>query len=229
MRGTPLRLKSTPLFSADQGKPSCRSLPASSSMWMRCRRTRAEAAAGGDLHVPVGGQRLVVLRDLVALRQVRVEVVLAREDRRRLHGAAAWPARRGWPGSPRGGSARAARPGSPRHTGQTLVLGGVAEAVAAAAEDLGRGQELDVDLEADDRLVPRQHALPGRGRRGHGPAIVPLELAAAEWANGRMQPPRGAGPRLLPGPPGVRAVLQPVPRARARSASGCCSCCPTAS
>ena len=42
MRGTPLRLKSTPLFSADQANPSCSSLPASSSMWMRVMPTRLD-------------------------------------------------------------------------------------------------------------------------------------------------------------------------------------------
>ena len=34
-----------------------------------------------------GGQRLVELGDLVALGQVRIEIVLAREDRRLVHGA----------------------------------------------------------------------------------------------------------------------------------------------
>ena len=41
-----------------------------------------------------GGERAVELRDLIALRQVGVEVVLAREDRALVHGAAGGEAAR---------------------------------------------------------------------------------------------------------------------------------------
>jgi hypothetical protein len=48
----------------------------------------ARAAAGLELHGAAGRQRPIVLGDLIALGQVRIEVVLAREHRRRLHRAA---------------------------------------------------------------------------------------------------------------------------------------------
>ena len=72
---------------------------------------------------PSIGDRLVVLGDLVVLRHVGIEVVLAGEDRLLRHAQV-----------DRLGEAqgeldrllvqhRAASPGSPRHTGQTCVLG----------------------------------------------------------------------------------------------------------
>ena len=64
------------------GKPSCRLLPASSS---RCTRVMpilfCAPSVGLDFDVAMLGQRLVVLRNLVALGQVGIEVVLAGEDR----------------------------------------------------------------------------------------------------------------------------------------------------
>ena len=36
---------------------------------------------GHDLEFAVGRERLIVLRDLIALRQIWIEVILAREDR----------------------------------------------------------------------------------------------------------------------------------------------------
>ena len=44
-------------------------------------------------------------------------------------------------------------PGSPRQTGQTLVFGARAEARRAGAENLGRGGQLHMHFEADNRLV----------------------------------------------------------------------------
>ena len=77
---------------------------------------------GGDLDASLGGQRPLVLRDLVPLGQVRIEVVLPREDGRLVNvqcvaraalsaSVTAWRFRTG------------SAPGSPRQTGQTLVLG----------------------------------------------------------------------------------------------------------
>ena len=43
-------------------------------------------------------------------------------------------------------------PGRPRQTGQMLVFGSLPKAFAAAAEQLGRGAQLAVDLEPDDDL-----------------------------------------------------------------------------
>ena len=65
-------------------KSSCSDLPASSS---RCARVRRDAlrraVAEHDLDAAALHDRQLVLADLVALRQVGIEVVLAREDRAR--------------------------------------------------------------------------------------------------------------------------------------------------
>jgi hypothetical protein len=63
------------------GNPSCSDLPASSSMWTRVMPTRVgRRATRSDRR---RSRAALVLRDLIALRQVGIEVVLAREDRRR--------------------------------------------------------------------------------------------------------------------------------------------------
>ena len=76
--GVPPRLKSTieasePWMRPDS--PTWTSLAASSSRWMRWRRTSPR--------LPARAERDVVLGDLVALGQVGIEVVLAVEDRAR--------------------------------------------------------------------------------------------------------------------------------------------------
>jgi hypothetical protein len=98
------------------------------------------------------GDGLVVLRNLVALRQVRIEVVLAREDGRLAHLAiqrqprlhrhfhdAAIQHRQ------RAGHAEANR------TDVGIGLG--TETGGATTENLGLGGELDVHLKADHGLV----------------------------------------------------------------------------
>ena len=109
------------------------------------------AAAGTELDRAAGRERPLVLRDLVALGQVGIEVVLAREDRRRVDRAAE-----------RQRGARGELDGAPvqhrqraRQAEADRAERGVrsrAEPRGAAAEDLGGGQQLRVDLEADDRL-----------------------------------------------------------------------------
>src|SRR5258707_1376908 len=66
-RGTPVRFKSMAVFEAASSKPSCRLFPASSS---RCRRVMP------IFFLPP----LVILRDLVALRQVGIKIVFPRKD-----------------------------------------------------------------------------------------------------------------------------------------------------
>ena len=51
-------------------------------------------------------------------------------------------------------------PGSPRQTGQTLVFGRAPYAGGAAAEHLGPGGELHMDLEADHRFPGHQRTSP---------------------------------------------------------------------
>jgi len=83
------RLRSIAVFEAASAKPSCRLLPASSS---RCRRVMPIFFfAAGRLTVVLTfvkvdfdeselRQRLVVLRDLVALRQVGIKIIFPRKD-----------------------------------------------------------------------------------------------------------------------------------------------------
>ena len=111
-----------------------------------------------DIEVAIDGDRLVVLRDLVVLRLVRVEVVLPREPAprrdlaverepdsdRRLDGGLVEHRQR-----TRQAEAHRAHPG--------VGLG--AELVGAAAEHLGGGRQLDVHLQAEHRLVAHEHVV----------------------------------------------------------------------
>ena len=98
------------------------------------------------------GQRLIILRDLIALGQVGVEVVFARKARitpdfavqrqRRLDGLGHHLAVENRQG-PR--QAQAYRTG--------LRVGRSAEVGRAAAEDLSPSEQLDMDFQANDGLV----------------------------------------------------------------------------
>ena len=113
-----------------------------------------------NIDVTMLGQRLIILRDLISLGQIRIEVVLAREARRgpdpaiqrqrrfdrQVHGLAAQHGQRS-------GQAQA------NWTNVRVRLR--AEAGGAATKDLRRGSQLDVHLQADHRLVARN--LLGRG------------------------------------------------------------------
>ena len=136
-------------------------------------------------------ERQVVLADLVALGQVRVEVVLAiPAGRRRARVASIASAGREdvLDGPPVDRSA--ARPGRPRQTGQTwrvrrrAVVGG-----RAAAEHLRGRLQLAVDLDADDRLVALERRRRGRRawhrRRSSAMAVVSHRAATARWAPSR--------------------------------------------
>src|SRR6185437_770909 len=98
-------------------------------------------------------ERRLELRDLISLRKIGVEVVLSREHRsrldralerdrsanRELHGAVVEDGERPWQSEADGARVR---------------VGGRATSRGAAAEDLGRGRELHVHLEANDHLEP---------------------------------------------------------------------------
>ena len=107
-------------------------------------------AAGPDQ--AVGRQRLLVLRNLVALGQIGIEVILAREDRGLVNGAAQGE-RRANGTIHRASVQHRQRPGQAEAHGTDVRVGLRAERGAAAAEDLGGGQQLRMDLEADDGLV----------------------------------------------------------------------------
>ena len=158
--GTPARLKSTTLY------PRPRVLHA--------RRVLLEVRAGdadGDLAAlgrhrhrqpAVAGQRQGVLADLVALRQVRVEVVLALEaDRIGLDVAVEGQAGEhhqldGAPVDDRQRARHAHADGADARV--RLVRPRPRRRRRAGAEHLGLGPQLGVDLDPDDRLVPRSRS-----------------------------------------------------------------------
>jgi lysophospholipase L1-like esterase len=132
----------------------------------------APRRVGGERKPAALRQRLFVLTDLVALRQIGIEVVLAREDRPRPHGAVKRQRQaRGEFDGARVGHRQRAGVAETDRTHQRVGFG--AEAVRAAAEHLRRGAQLDVHLEPDHRfpshaasLVERRDA--GGGRRAAG-------------------------------------------------------------
>ncbi len=126
--------------------------------------------------VAAAAERLVVLGDLVALGQVGIEVVLAVEDRaRRELGAEREADHQPEVHGARVGDGQAA--GQPQADGAGARVGGLAEGELAAAEHLRRGRELDVDLQADDRLV-----LDGAARAAHARAADPSKPSACSSA-----------------------------------------------
>ena len=116
-----------------------------------------------DAHVaelPAPAQGLVVLRDLVALGEVGIEVVLAVEDRPRRE----LRAQRGSDHQPEVDRSRVGdrqAPGQPEAHRAGARVRRLAEGELAAAEHLRGGRELHVDLEPD-------HGLERSCRRGRG-------------------------------------------------------------
>ena len=108
----------------------------------------ADAAAVLERHGAPGRKRPVVLRDLVALRKVRIEVVLAREHRDGVHGTAQRERRADGVfdrfSIEDGKRAR----GAQTHRAD-LSVGRRTERRATAAEDLRGCQQLRMNLEAD--------------------------------------------------------------------------------
>jgi len=114
----------------------------------------ADACALGTLQLDEAGrrQRLVVLRDLIALRKVRIEVVLPREDRPRVDAAA--QRERGARGQiDRPPVQHRQRARQPEADGTDVRVRRRPEARGTPAEDFGLGEELRVDLEPDDGFV----------------------------------------------------------------------------
>ena len=105
----------------------------------------------GERQAAAAGQRAVVLADLVALGEVGVEVVLPREHGGLLDLAAEG---QGELDGEVDGATVEEREGAgiAEADGADEGVGVGAEAVGAAAEELGGGGELDVDFQADDRF-----------------------------------------------------------------------------
>ena len=147
----PLRLKSRYASPIGVGKAFVQGL-ARILLQMRTGNPYPAGGAGdGILDAAARRNRPLVLGNLIALGQIRIEVVLAREDRdrvdlaiervrdanRELHHAAV---------EDRQGTRQ------PEADRTDVRVRRRAEARAAAAEDLGLGKQLGVNLEPDDRL-----------------------------------------------------------------------------
>jgi hypothetical protein len=121
-----------------------------------------DAGRRGDVDEAVLGERLVELRDLIALGEIGIEVIFAGEDR--AFADLAMEGERGQRGefdcAPIQDGQRARQAEADR---TDVGIGRRSEAVGAAAEGLGLGEELDVDFEPDDGLVFGADF----GRKGH--------------------------------------------------------------
>ena len=112
-------------------------------------------------------ERLVVLRNLVSLGQIGIEIILAGKDRSFVD-----PAIQSHGGEHREFDSLAIQDGQGAGKSQAdradIGVGRIAEMRGAGAKDLGRGQELDVNFEPDDRLVFREDLLGKRWNGRHG-------------------------------------------------------------
>src|SRR5258705_12941949 len=103
----------------------------------------------------VGGERLIELRDLVALGEIGIEIILARKDALRMHRAA--ECERAADGETDGGAVGGGQCARQAETdGADLRVGRRTERRGAAAEHLGLRAELHVRLEPDDRFPTHQ-------------------------------------------------------------------------
>ena len=102
------------------------------------------------------GDGLIVLRNLVALRQIGIKVVLARKDRLGSHGTIEGQASAN-------GKFHCLTIEHRQRTGQTqanrtdIGIGSSSKAGGTAAENLSASGQLDVHFQADDGLVLRHH------------------------------------------------------------------------
>ena len=121
-----------------------------------------------EIDVAAGRDRSIELRDLVALGQVRVEVVLSRELGHLVHRAPEGDRRRD--GLVHGvGVEHRQGPGQAEAHRTGVGVGRRAERGHASTEDLGTGLELGVHLEADHGLEAHRD-----GSRRHGEIVMPL-------------------------------------------------------
>jgi len=126
-----------------------------------------------DIDAAVLPQRLVVLRNLVALGQVRIEVVLARKARFRANPAVQRqrPFDRQFHRLAAQHRQRARQPQADR---ADVGVGRRAEARGASAKNLRRGAELHVHFEPDDRFVARNYFGSRHSNSGRGHGVFPL-------------------------------------------------------
>ena len=105
-----------------------------------------------DIDPAVLGQRLIVLRNLVALGQIRIEVILAGEDRAGVHRAV--QRQRGLDGEFHSMAVQHRQRARQTQANRADIgIGRRSETGGAAAENLGSRGQLDVHFQADHRLV----------------------------------------------------------------------------
>src|SRR5579875_181142 len=149
-------------------------------------------------------QRQVVLGDLVALRQVGIEVVLAVEDRPlRQLAAKGGPDHQRVPQRLLVDHRQGA--GQPQADGADVGVRGIAEGDPTAAEELGPGGELDVDLQADHRLqLPASYTHPSLPEKPSAPSrawAASSSSCSLKWGpascspTGSCRPPSSAKPQ----------------------------------
>jgi hypothetical protein len=164
---------------------------------------RGRPAGDFDIKVAVFSERQFVLRNLVALGEVGIEIVLAGEARALVHGAV--ERERGAHGHFDGALIENGKcAGEAEADGANVGVRRIAEARRAAAENLRFGEELNVDLEANDSLVFRQgfwrdeHGLwsgfrhketniIASARQGSGDALAVLGVSADGIAGGHVR------------------------------------------
>ena len=144
------------------------------------------------------GQRLIELRNLVALGQIGIEVVLAREDGALAHLAV--ERQRGQRGELDGlGVQHRQRARQPQANRADVGIRLGAEPVGATAKRLGRREQLHVHFEPDHRLVFGQNI--GRDSCGGHDWI----LARARWAGSLSDASGFLGARL----PTIASCIRP--------------------
>src|SRR5579864_3448369 len=127
-----------------------------------CGACRGRQARDFDIKPAARGERQFVLRDLIALGQVRVEIVFAGEARTLVNGTVERESRaHGYLDGALVENRK--RAGKTKAHGANVGVWRIAETRGAAAKDFRFGKELDVDFEAYDRLVFRQDFRRERG------------------------------------------------------------------
>ncbi len=133
-------------------------------------------SASKNVQITVLGERLIVLRDLIALGQVRIEIVLSGESRKFLNLTVKCYGRadRKLDRLPAQHRQSARQP----ETNRTYIgIRRRPKLHRAATKDLGLGPELNVYFEANHRLVLGQNAFSG-GARGHVPIVGKGQVGA---------------------------------------------------
>ncbi len=146
------------------------------------------------IHPTRGGQRMLILRDLIALGEIWVEVVLAREDRQWVDLAVQrQPYHHPHLHSPPVHHRHRARQAGTHRTDRCIGLSHRGVHHRTAAEHLRRGLQLRMDLHANHSFVLSPHLTPAPNSMSVAPC--------ARWSSPDTQPQRA---KRSPPPEGDR-------------------------